>query len=83
MGCHGGGGKRKEHENKVITLKDGHKKKRKSGHPLSKGGKEGKKAPWETELFFVIDVVRKWQKPEVSDVSRDLHIATNFDLEQP
>ena len=56
MGCHGGGGKRKEHEIKVITLKDGHKKKRKSGHPLSKGGKEGKKGPWETELFFVIDI---------------------------
>ena len=35
------------------------KKKRKSGHPPWKGGKEGEKGPWETELFFIIDIPTK------------------------
>ena len=56
MGCHGGGGKRKGHEIKLRRLKDRHKKERVGGDPVSKRGKEGKRGPWETELFSVIDI---------------------------
>ena len=72
MGCQAEGRKRKEHVNKGIGLKDGPKKERKSAYPLSKRGKEAKKGPWETELFFVIDWPGKIGHVTVTNRDRNL-----------